>query len=271
MSNHSTTTSPASHVDLSIVIPCYDEESSIEHMAGELQPVLQALAETASVEVVFVDDGSTDRTWDRLSGLSAAALKPALVTRLRHERNKGLGAALKTGLTSARGDVVVTTDSDSTYRFTEIPKLLACLTPEIDVVTASPYHPAGAVEGVPKYRLVLSRGSSLIYRLLVDRHVHTYTSLFRAYRADVIRSVDFTSTGYLGVAELLVNAKLSGYRVAEYPTTLHVRKIGTSKAKILRTIAAHLKFQFVVLLRRLGIKRDLARRPLPAKLSVSRG
>jgi dolichol-phosphate mannosyltransferase len=107
-------------VDLSIVIPCYDEESSIEHLAAELQPVLQALGETASVEVVFVDDGSTDRTWERLSGLSAAALKPALVTRLRHDATRGWGRTFKTGPTAARGDVVVTTDSDSTYRFTEI-------------------------------------------------------------------------------------------------------------------------------------------------------
>jgi dolichol-phosphate mannosyltransferase len=270
MSDRNTTSSDR-RVDLSIVIPCYNEESGVAHMASELQPVLRGLGATASVEVVFVDDGSTDGTWACLSELPDDSLRPARVTRLRHERNRGLGAALKTGLTTATGDIVVTTDSDSTYRFTEIPNLLARLTPGVDIVTASPYHPLGAVEGVPKYRLVLSRGSSLIYRALVGRNIYTYTALFRAYRAEVIRSVDFTSSGYLGVAELLVNAILSGFQVAEYPATLHVRKIGTSKAKILRTIAAHLKFQSLVLLRRLGIKRKPAGKPVPAKLSVSRG
>jgi dolichol-phosphate mannosyltransferase len=242
--------------DLSVVIPCYDEESGLRQMASDLQPVLEALSDTRSVEVVLVDDGSSDDTWARLTELSAArAFAPAAVTLVRHERNKGLGAALRTGLASARGRILVTTDSDSTYRFTEIPALLSRLTSGVDIVTASPYHPDGMVAGVPGYRLVLSRGSSLIYRLLVNWRVHTYTSLFRAYRAEVVRAVPFFSDGYLGVAELLVNALLAGFRVAEYPTTLHVRAIGTSKVRLLRTIVAHLRFQSAILLRRLRIGR----------------
>jgi dolichol-phosphate mannosyltransferase len=247
-------------LDLSIVIPCYDEESSLGQMASDLQPVLAALAGRGSVELVLVDDGSSDATWARLSDLSAAhAFSPATVTLLRHERNKGLGAALRTGLRGARGRILVTTDSDSTYRFTEIPSLLERLTPGVDLVTASPYHPDGAVAGVPGYRLVLSRGSSLIYRLLVNRHVYTYTALFRAYRAEVVRTIPFASDGYLAVAELLVNAMLWGFRVAEYPTTLHVRTRGVSKTKLLRTIVAHVRFQLAVLRRRLRIER----RPVP--------
>jgi dolichol-phosphate mannosyltransferase len=251
--------------DLSIVIPCYNEGSGIRQMASTLRPALRTLARTRSVEVVFVDDGSSDATWARLTELSTGdVLSPACVRLLRHDRNSGLGAALRTGLNAARGKVLVTTDSDATYRFAEIPNLLARMSPDVDIVTASPYHPRGAVAGVPRYRLVLSRGSSLIYRALVNRHVYTYTALFRAYRSEVVRTVPFTADGYLGVAELLVNAMLRGFRVAEYPTTLHVRTIGTSKARLLRTIVAHLRFQSAVLLRRLRIDRQ----PLP-DLSVS--
>ena len=68
-----------------------------------------------------------------------------------------------------------------------------------------------------------------------------------------------------------VKAILSGMQVAEYPATLNARKIGKSKDKILRTIAAQLKFQSLVLLRRIGIKRKPASKAVPAKLSVSRG
>jgi dolichol-phosphate mannosyltransferase len=243
--------------DLSIVIPCYNEGPAIRQMASALRPALRTLARTRSVEVVLVDDGSSDATWARLTELSAGdALSPACVTLLRHDRNRGLGAALRTGLNAARGKILVTTDSDATYRFSEIPDLLARMAPDVDIVTASPYHPRGAVAGVPRYRLVLSRGSSLIYRVLVNRHVYTYTALFRAYRSEVVRTVPFAADGYLGVAELLVNAMLRGFRVAEYPTTLHVRTIGTSKAKLLRTIVAHLRFQSSVLLRRLRIDRQ---------------
>jgi dolichol-phosphate mannosyltransferase len=120
-------------------------------------------------------------------------------------------------------------------------------------VTASPYHPAGSVIGVPAYRLVLSRVSSAIYRLLVDRRLHTYTSLFRAYRRQVVEQVPFESDGYLAGTELLVNGMLMGYRVAEYPAVLSTRVFGVSKAKMVRTIVAHLGFQARVLWRRLRL------------------
>jgi dolichol-phosphate mannosyltransferase len=156
--------------------------------------------------------------------------------------------------------VIITTDSDGTYRFGEIPKLMSRMRDDVGIVTASPYHPEGGVANVPSYRLVLSRGSSLIYRTLVDPRIHTYTALFRAYRSDVINSIEFTSDGFLAVAELLVNAKLAGYRVVEHPAVLHSRVAGMSKAKLVRTIVAHIKFQLHILMRRLGVART-KRRP----------
>jgi dolichol-phosphate mannosyltransferase len=107
---------------------------------------------------------------------------------------------------------------------------------------------------VPRYRIILSRGSSLIYQILVDRHVATYTALFRAYRREATWRVPFQSDGFLAGTELMVNAMLAGYHVAEYPAVLHARQAGASKAKILRIIRAHLQFQWGVLLRRLRLK-----------------
>ena len=171
----------------------------------------------------------------------------------RHGRNRGLGAAIRTGLAVAQGDILVTTDSDGTYRFTEIPALLALMTPDVDIVTASPYHPQGGVAGVPAYRLILSRGSSLLYRLLVNWRIHTYTALFRAYRRSAIAHITFQSDGFLAGTELLVKAMLSGARPAELPAVLYSRVHGVSKAKIARTIRAHLGFQWRICLHRLGI------------------
>jgi dolichol-phosphate mannosyltransferase len=263
---------PEPEMDLSLVIPCHNEEAGLLSLRAELGPVLHTLSQGRSVEVVFVDDGSTDATWERLSALRDAGFAGVSVRLERHGRNRGLGAALRTGFAAARGAVVVTTDSDATYRFSEIPALLKRLGPQVDIVTASPYHPEGAVAGVPAYRLVLSRGSSLIYRTLVGRHIYTYTALFRAYRADVLRTVPFQSDGFLAVAELLVNAMLCGYRVVEFPATLHSRVAGASKAKLLRTIVAHLRFQSDVLMRRVGLKSppNAARRAAPA-VAASKG
>ena len=87
-----------------------------------------------------------------------------------------------------------------------------------------------------------------MYRLLARRDVHTYTALFRAYRRSVIDNVPFTANGFLAGTELLVHAIRMGYQVTEYPTILHSRVHGESKAKLARTIQAHLNFQIQVLL-----------------------
>ena len=207
-------------------------------LAEALFPIVAGL--DAEVEVLFIDDGSTDDIFTRLTALSQT--QPG-VRVIRHERNQGLGAAMRTGYAHAQGDIIVTTDSDGTYPFTEIPRILALLTPGVDIVVASPYHPQGGMQGVPLYRLILSQGASLIYRVLLRWDVHTYTAMFRACRREVAQRVPSTATGYLMPAEFLANAILRGYTVAEFPTVLHVRRYGQSKARIARILLAHLRFQ----------------------------
>ncbi len=240
-------------MDLSIVVPCYNEVDNVQKLRAEFPSVVVDLARTRSVEVVFVDDGSSDGTGQALREAFGNAETGILFRFERHVVNRGLGAALRTGLAASSGAVVITADSDGTYPYAEIPALLACLHSDVDIVTASPYHPAGGVAGVPRYRLILSQGSSLIYRILLDRHLHTYTCLFRAYRRSVIEGISFESNGFLAGTELLVKAMLSGHRVAEYPTVLQARKFGVSKAKLVRTIRAHLRFQARILLHRLHL------------------
>jgi dolichol-phosphate mannosyltransferase len=244
-------------MDVSIVIPCFNEAENVATLVEEFVPVMESLARERSVEVVFVDDGSRDDTWHALHAAFGGGEHAYAIRFERHAVNRGLGAAIRTGLAASRGDVAVTTDCDGTYRFADIPILLERLQPGIDIVTASPYHPQGAVAGVSRYRLVLSQGSSLLYRLLVDWSIHTYTALLRAYRRRVVETVPFESDGFLAGTELLVNGILMGYKADEYPTVLHARVHGVSKAQIARTIRAHLRFQVRVLLHRLGIQRLL--------------
>jgi dolichol-phosphate mannosyltransferase len=241
-------------MDLSIVIPCYNEVVNVSKLQAEFHPVAAELTRTRSVEVVFVDDGSTDRTYRALVETFGNGIESDVVVKFeQHQANRGLGAALRTGFSAARGEVVLTTDSDGTYKFSEIPDLLSHLTSGVDIVTASPYHPEGKVAGVPAYRLLFSRGCSAIYRLLADWHVYTYTCLFRAYRREVIENVTFASDGFLAGTELMVKAMLAGYQVAEYPAILHRREYGESKAKLVQTVVAHLRFQGSVLGRRFGL------------------
>lgn len=255
---------------LSIIIPFYNERENVAKIHAELLPAAQALLADGQlaagqpselepieqIELVCVDDGSTDGSAERLRECFDGFADPRIGLRIeKHPRNLGLGAALKTGFAAASGDVLVTTDSDGTYRFSTLPQLLALLKPGVDIVTASPYHPQGEVVGVPPSRLLFSRGSSLLYRLLVDWRVHTYTALYRAYRRPVIQTYRFEADGFLAGTELMVKAMLGGCRVAEFPAALHRRSYGVSKAKILRTIQAHLNFLGRVALHRLGVRR----------------
>jgi dolichol-phosphate mannosyltransferase len=243
---------------LSIIVPCYNEVDNVSKLHHELLPIVEELVihgrdisseEIHSAEIIFVDDGSRDGTFSRIEECFGGGNKSGVMFKfLKHETNLGLGAAIRTGFSKADGDIFVTVDSDGTYKYSEIPALLSLLTPEVDVVTASPYHPKGGVIGVPAYRLFLSRGSSFIYRILVDWHVYTYTCLFRAYRPKVIKDIRFGSDDFLAGTEILVKALLKGYRVAEYPAVLHKRMFGVSKAKIAQTIFSHIRFQWWVLL-----------------------
>lgn len=235
-------------MQLSLVIPCYNESDSIAQMLTQLTAIRPELDRRGPFELVLVDDGSRDDTYARLVEAFSGWDNVRIV---QHDRNRGLGNALRTGFNNARGEIIVVTDSDGTYPFTTIPALLDKLTPDVDLVTSSAYHPQGGVDGVPAYRILFSQGASLIYRLLVDWNIHTYTAMYRAYRREVVEQVPTTAEGYLVMAELLVGAVRAGYRVAEYPAVLRVRQYGQSKAKIWQITRSHLRFQAGVLWRKL--------------------
>jgi dolichol-phosphate mannosyltransferase len=240
---------------LSIVVPMFNEVENIPKLRKELLPVLRQLAKQQSVEVIFVDDGSRDGTDRALRrAFSRRGSDRLQFTTIHHVRNRGLGSALRTGFVAAGGDIVVTIDSDGSYAYGEIPSLLARMKSGVDIVIASPYHPDGKVAGVPAARLILSRGCSLIYRLLVDRDVWTYTSMFRAYRRAVVKNVLFRGDGHHAVAEMLVRGILLGCRVAEHPTVLNRRTFGISKARIVETMKSHLRFQLQILSHRVSLK-----------------
>lgn len=254
--------------NLSIIIPCYNEASGIAELHARLSAVLPLLRQRGKVELVLVDDGSIDGTGDLLE---ATFRDQPAVTIVRHAQNRGLGAALRTGLTHASGAIIVMTDSDGTYPFAQIPALLDHMSPGVDVVTASPYHPQGGVANVPAYRIFISKGASLLYRMLLDWRIHTYTALFRAYRREVIEQIHprLTDNGFLMVTQLLVEAMLAGYRIAEFPTVLQVRQTGTSKAKIVRITKTHLRYMARLIERRLRGEQWMQRsEPLPVPVKA---
>src|SRR3989338_49624 len=241
---------------LSIVIPCYNEAEGIDSLHSRLIPVLSLLKKDYDLELIFIDDGSTDNTNKLLCYYFG---KLSYVKIIKHEKNMNLGAAFKTGFSAANGGLIVTLDSDCTYDPEEIPKLLKIMKEnDYDVVTGSPYHPLGKVENVPRYRIFLSKSVSLLYKIATGRNINTFTSMFRAYKKEVVKNVNFKSNDFLSPAEILIIAMNKGYKVGEMPSVLHVRKFGHSKFnKLFRIIRKHLNLVINSFLLRMKVKSAL--------------
>lgn len=230
---------------VSIIIPCFNESEGIEFLKQKLLLVLANLRYLRPVELIFVDDGSTDDTFLKLQqNFSACALI------VRHQKNQGLSAAIQTGLAHSTGAIICTADSDCTYDPQQLLPLLSLMDEDVDIVTASPYHPKGRVNNVPTWRLFLSKGLSQIYRVVLSDKLYTYTSMFRAYRREVLEIIPITHPGFLGLVEILAEAVLRGYKVVEYPAELRSRVFGQSKLRVAAVIWSHLKYISKLLVRR---------------------
>lgn len=222
---------------LSIIIPCYNEEEGIPQLIGQYDSVVSLLDEQFEPEIIFVDDGSTDKTNELLHRYLENNPAARII---KHEKNQNLGAALKTGFSHARGSIIATWDSDCTYPFSLLPEMLKLLDKSTHIVTVSPYHPRGKIENVPAWRILLSRSSSMMYKFLLDSGIYTHGAMVRVYKREVLDNVSSDANNFLYVSEILIKALLKGYKVKEIPATLRVRKFGVSKMKLVNTIRSHL-------------------------------
>ena len=109
------------------------------------------------------------------------------------------------------------------------------------MVTASPYHRNGGVQNVPGWRLLLSKGASVLYRRVLRTKIASYTSCFRVMRRSAMLDIEPTAPGFQGVPEMLGLLDLKGGKIIEFPTVLAVRLFGASKMKTLNTVAGTLR------------------------------
>jgi dolichol-phosphate mannosyltransferase len=226
-------------IPVTVVVPTHNEAEGIGHLAWQLACLRYAAAGRYDLRFVFVDDGSRDETFARL--LETFRGWPE-VTVVRHDRNLGIAQAIQTGIACARTEWVCSLDADCSYDpLTLLPMLDLARRHRADMVTASPHHPSGGLGEVPRWRALLSRGASLVYRGILGQALHTYTSCCRVYRRSAVADLPLRHGGFAGVAELLGRLLLRGGRVMEYPAHLRVRRFGRSKLRLLRTIAAHLQ------------------------------
>lgn len=218
---------------VSFVVPCYQEEGALAALAPHV-------ADFPADEVIFVDDGSTDGT---AAALRAFAGDHAYVRIVTHSRNRGVGAAMRSGVAATQADVVVIYDADATYPLEDALRLVQALEEGFDVVTANPFGEKGALEGVPFFRRILSQGAAGAYRLVLGRRagdLSVFTCAFRAWRGDLVRSLAWRSDGFPAAAEMFGRALLLDARATQRPSTLRVRTEGESKMRVLPVTLGHL-------------------------------
>jgi len=226
-------------MDLSIVIPMFNEAENVE---ATLRRVEEGLASfQGTYEIIAVYDGSLDNTLENLEKVAAQNGRIRIVS---HSKNIGRGMALRTGFKESKGEIIVSIDADLSYDPRYILDFLKTLRSELDVdfVLGSPYMPGGGVQNVAILRLCISRLGNKILRFAMPNRIYTSTGIFRAYRKRVLDSLELESEGKEIHLEILSKALILGYRVKEIPTILTGRKKGKSKFKFRKTTISHLVF-----------------------------
>ncbi len=211
-------------VSLSIVIPAYNEEDGIAEIAERVLAIRPALAEAnvGPLELLVVDDGSRDRTVEIASQIDG-------VTLVRHERNKGYGAALKTGFGLARGDLIGFLDADGTYPPEYFPALCREAMEGSDLVIGS--RMAGAESRMPRTRRVGNLFFATLLSLLAHRRVTDSASGMRVFRREILERLYPLPDGLNLTPVMSTRALHEGLAVAEVPIP-YSERLGRSKLSV---------------------------------------
>jgi len=201
---------------LSIFFPCYNEEGHVESLARRALAVAPTVAD--DYEVIVVDDGSRDRTAE--IALALAREDPHLRL-VRHETNRGYGAALITGFRSATKDLVFYTDGDGQFDLGELPRLLPMIE-GVDMVCG--YR---RKRSDPFFRKVNAWLWGTLVNLLFHLRVRDVDCAFKLFRRPVFDHMELTSQGALIDTEILARAAQAGYIFVQTPVSHYPRTSGS--------------------------------------------
>ena len=208
-------------VDLSVVIPVYNEEENLPPLWAELRVMLEGLRRT--FEVVFVDDGSHDRSAEIVRGFRAADPRVRLV---RLKANAGETAATDAGFKAAVGSIVVTMDADVQNDPADLPTLLA----QLDTWDAATGWRVDRGEGDTWVRRLSSRLANRIRNAISDETIHDSGCTYRAFRRECLRDLTLYRGFHRFIPTLL---RMRGFRVVEVPVHNRPRRFGQSKYGIM--------------------------------------
>ena len=231
-------------MDISLVIPLLNEEESLPELRSRIDAVMAA--EGLSYEIIFVDDGSTDGSWDCIAGFAASDPR---VHGIRFRRNYGKSAALYCGFDRAQGDIVVTMDADLQDAPEEIPEMRRMILEE-------GYDLVSGWKKKRKDNALTKNLPSKLYNATARRvtgiKLHDMNCGLKAYRKDVVKSIEVYGEMHRYIPYLEKNAGFS--KIGEKPVHHEKRKYGKSKFGMNRFVNGLLDLQSLWFLSSFGKK-----------------
>ena len=221
--------------ELSIIIPVFNEEESILELAEEISGVMKDLS--AEYELIFIDDGSRDSSYDKIKSL---ADKDSRINGVRFRRNYGKAAALSEGFRISKGKMIVTMDSDLQDDPAEIPVLMKKLDEGFDVISGWKKNRKD-----PWTKRFPSKIFNLVTRMMSGIRIHDFNCGLKIYRSDVIKTVKVYGELHRYIPVL---AKLAGFNVSELVVNHRPRKFGKTKFGASRFLKGFLDLTTVLFL-----------------------
>jgi len=227
--------------ELSIVLPIFNEAESIPNLLNELAPSLEAIGKT--FEIICIDDGSRDNSFEQLKKLHAQDNRLRVV---RFRRNFGQTAAFAAGFDRAEGDIVITMDADLQNDPADIPSLLAKIDEGYDVVSG--WRQERWREGFTAIitRKIPSAAANWLISRLTGVYLHDYGCALKAYRRDVVKSINLYGDLHRFLPAI---ASYYGVEVAEVPVSYRSRQFGKSNygmGRIVRVILDLMTVSFLL-------------------------
>ena len=231
-------------MDISVIVPLYNEEESLPELYAWIQRVMERNGFT--YEVIFVNDGSTDRSWQIIEGLAAQSEQ---AKGIKFRRNYGKSPALYCGFERAQGDVVITMDADLQDSPDEIPELYRMITEDgYDLVSGykkKRYDPLSKTIPTKLFNATARAVSGV-------KNLHDFNCGLKAYRRDVIKNIEVYGEMHRYIPYLAKNAGFS--KIGEKVVQHQARKYGVTKFGLNRFVNGYLDLITLWFLSKFGVK-----------------